>query len=51
VSIQQIKVGDQVGTMWVVSEGLKAGQRVVVEGAQNVRPGMQVSPKPFVEGN
>ena len=48
---QQIKVGDQVGTMWVVSEGLKAGQRVVVEGAQNVRPGMQVSPKPFVEGN
>jgi len=51
VSIQQVKVGDQVGTMWVVSEGLKPGQRVIAEGAQNVRPGMQVSPKPFVEGN
>ncbi len=51
VSIQQVKVGDQVGTMWVVSEGLKAGQRVIAEGAQNVRPGMQVSPRPFVEGN
>ncbi len=51
VSIQQVKVGDQVGTMWVISEGLKPGQRVIAEGAQNVRPGMQVSPKPFVEGN
>jgi RND family efflux transporter MFP subunit len=51
VSIQQVKVGDQIGTMWVVSEGLKPGQRVIAEGAQNVRPGMQVSPKPFVEGN
>jgi RND family efflux transporter MFP subunit len=51
VSIQQVKVGDQVGTMWVVSEGLKPGQRVIAEGVQNVRPGMQVNPKPFVEGN
>jgi RND family efflux transporter MFP subunit len=51
VSIQQVKVGDQVGTMWVVSEGLKPGQRVIAEGAQNVRPGMQVSPRAFVEGN
>jgi RND family efflux transporter MFP subunit len=51
VSIQQVKVGDQVGTMWVVAEGLKPGQRVIAEGAQNVRPGMQVSPKPFVGGN
>jgi RND family efflux transporter MFP subunit len=51
VSIQQVQVGDQVGTMWVVREGLKPGQRVIAEGAQNVRPGMQVSPKPFVEGN
>jgi len=51
VSIQQVKVGDQVGTMWVVSQGLKPGQRVIAEGAQNVRPGTQVSPQPFVEGN
>src|ERR1700733_14923774 len=29
VSIQQVKVGEQVGTMWVISEGLKPGQRVI----------------------
>ena len=46
-----VKVGDQVGTMWVINEGLKPGQRVIAEGAQNLRPGTQVSPKPFVEGN
>jgi RND family efflux transporter MFP subunit len=51
VSIAQVKVADQIGTMWVIGEGLKPGQRVIVEGFQNVRPGMQVSPKPFVEGN
>jgi membrane fusion protein (multidrug efflux system) len=51
MSIQQVKVAEQLGTMWVISEGLKAGQRVIVEGFQNVRPGTQVSPKPFVEGN
>jgi RND family efflux transporter MFP subunit len=51
VSIAQVKVAEQIGTMWVIGEGLKPGQRVIVEGFQNVRPGMQVSPKPFVEGN
>jgi RND family efflux transporter MFP subunit len=51
VSIAQVKVGEQIGTMWVISDGLKPGQRVIAEGVQNVRPGMQVSPKPFVEGN
>jgi len=51
VSIQQVKVGEKSGTMWVISEGLKAGERVIAEGTQKARPGMQVSPKPFVEGN
>jgi membrane fusion protein (multidrug efflux system) len=51
VSIQQVKVGEKSGTMWVISEGLKPGQRVIADGVQNARPGMQVSPKPFVEGN
>jgi RND family efflux transporter MFP subunit len=51
VSIERVKVGEQVGTMWVISEGLKAGQRVIAEGAQNVRRGTKVNPKPFVEGN
>ena len=49
VSIQQVKTGEQIGTQWVITEGLKPGQRVIAEGGQNVRPGMQVNPKPFVE--
>jgi membrane fusion protein (multidrug efflux system) len=40
-------VGDRVGNQWIIAEGLKRGERVVAEGVQKVRPGMQVSPKPF----
>jgi RND family efflux transporter MFP subunit len=49
VSIEQVKVGEQIGTMWVISEGLKPGQRVIAEGMQNARPGMQVTPKAFLD--
>jgi RND family efflux transporter MFP subunit len=51
VGIRTVKVGDRFGSMWIVAEGLKAGDRVVAEGSQKARPGMQVNPKPFVEGN
>jgi RND family efflux transporter MFP subunit len=51
ISIRTVKVGDRVGSMWIVEEGLKAGERVVAEGIEKARPGMQVSPKPFVEGH
>ncbi len=47
VSIRTVKVGDRVGAMWIIDEGLKPGERVVAEGVQKVRPGMQVNPKPF----
>ena len=47
VSIRTVKVGDRVSTEWIIAEGLKPGERVVVEGVQKVRPGMQVNPKPF----
>jgi hypothetical protein len=36
--------------MWIVAEGLRAGERVIAEGAQKAHPGIQVSPKPFLEG-
>jgi RND family efflux transporter MFP subunit len=49
VSIQQVKVGEQIGTMWVISAGLKPGQRVIAEGVQNARPAMQVTPKAFLD--
>jgi membrane fusion protein (multidrug efflux system) len=48
VSIRTVKVGDRVGNRWIIAEGLKPGERVVVEGVLKVRPGMQVNPKPFV---
>ena len=47
VATQQVQIGDRVGTMWVITRGLKPGDRVVVEGQQKLRPGMQVQPKPF----
>jgi RND family efflux transporter MFP subunit len=47
VSIRTVKVGDRVGAKWIIADGLKRGERVVVEGVQKVRPGMQVKPKPF----
>jgi len=47
VNIRSIQVADRVGNQWVVAEGLKPGERVVAEGIQKVRPGMQVQPKPF----
>jgi membrane fusion protein (multidrug efflux system) len=53
-----IKVGDRVGKNWIISEGLKPGDRVVVEGIQKVqsmagqspelaKTGVPVSPKPY----
>jgi membrane fusion protein (multidrug efflux system) len=47
VSIRTVQMGDRIGSRWVVTEGLKQGETVVAEGAQKVRQGMQVSPKPF----
>ncbi len=47
VSIRTVQAGDRVGNQWVIAEGLKQGERVVAEGVQKVRPGMQVTPKPF----
>jgi len=48
VAIRPVKVGDRIGTMWIIQEGLKPGERVVAEGQQALRPGMTVQPKPFV---
>jgi RND family efflux transporter MFP subunit len=47
VSIKTVTVGDRVGSEWVISDGLKPGDKVIAEGIQKVRPGAQVNPKPF----
>jgi len=51
VGIRTVKLGDRIGTMWIVVEGLNVGERVVAEGVEKARSGAQVSPKPFLEGN
>jgi membrane fusion protein (multidrug efflux system) len=47
VQIRPVKVGEQVGTEWIIEQGLKPGERVVAEGVQKVRGGMTVNPKPL----
>src|SRR5262249_7747285 len=46
VTVRSVKVGERVGTMWVIKTGLKPGEHVVVEGQQSLKTGMLVSPKP-----
>jgi membrane fusion protein (multidrug efflux system) len=45
--LQTVKVGDQVGSKWIIAEGLHSGDQVVVEGTQQAKEGTLVNPKPF----
>ena len=47
VSIRTVTVGDRAGSDWVISDGLKPGEKVIAEGIQKARPGALVNPKPF----
>ena len=49
VSIRPVMTGETIGQQWVIKGDLKAGDRVVTEGVQKVRDGMQVNPLPLVE--
>jgi membrane fusion protein (multidrug efflux system) len=45
VTIRPVKMGERLGSLWVVDEGLRPGERVIVEGLQKVRTGSTVNPK------
>ena len=45
-SIRPVKAGEKVGTMWVIDDGLKLDDQVVVEGIANIKDGTPVAPKP-----
>jgi RND family efflux transporter MFP subunit len=45
VSIRPVKMGERIGAMWEVTEGLKPGDKVVVQGGQKVREGAPVTVK------
>jgi membrane fusion protein (multidrug efflux system) len=47
IEIRPVKVGERVGTQWIIETGLKPGDRVVAEGTQKVRTGVIVTPKPL----
>jgi len=44
-SIRPVKMGERLGPMWEVLEGLKPGDKVIVQGIQKVRPGSSVTGK------
>ena len=47
VEARVVKLGQAVGNKWIVADGLKAGENVIVEGLQKIGPGMVVKPVPF----
>ncbi len=47
--LRTVKVGPTVGTLWVITSGLKPGERVVAVGADKVKEGGQVRATPYKE--
>jgi len=47
VDIRPVKVAERVDNLWVIDEGLKPGERVIAEGVQKIKQGMEVNPKPY----
>ena len=43
ISFRNVKVGERQDSLWVIDEGLKPGERVVVEGLQRVQDGIKVA--------
>ncbi len=45
--LRTVKVGQRIGSRWIILDGLKPDENVVVEGLQKIREGAVVQPKPF----
>jgi membrane fusion protein (multidrug efflux system) len=46
-SIRPVKTGERVGQMWVITDGIQAGEQVIAEGMQKAKEGEPVRPKQF----
>lgn len=46
-SIRPVKTGERFGQMWVITDGLRAGEQVIAEGMQKAKEGGSVQPKQF----
>jgi len=49
VQLRTVQVGPRVGTLWVITSGLKPGERVVAVGAEKAKEGELVNPTPYKE--
>lgn len=49
VQLRTVQVGPTVGTLWVITSGLKPGERVAVVGGDKVKDGQAVNPTPYKE--
>jgi membrane fusion protein (multidrug efflux system) len=50
VELRTVKTAEQIGTMWIVEQGVSAGEKVIVSDLVRVRPGMTVHPAPASDG-
>ncbi len=46
VDLRRVQVGERVGSLWIIGQGLKPGERVIVEGMDRVKAGQKVKPTP-----
>ena len=51
VTMRAVQTAERVDTMWVITSGVMAGDRVVAEGAQKVKDGSTVTPTPFTSAS
>jgi len=47
IDLKQVQVGNQIGSNWIITSGLKAGEKIVVEGMEKVKQGEKVIIKPW----
>jgi membrane fusion protein (multidrug efflux system) len=47
ITIRTVQTGERVDSMWVITSGLSAGDRVVAEGVQKVKDGSTITPEAF----
>jgi membrane fusion protein (multidrug efflux system) len=50
VTFKNVKVGQKVDSLWVITDGVSPGDKVVVEGLQRIKDGATVTPKPAPAG-
>lgn len=49
IDIRSVKPAERIDSLWVIDEGLKPGDKVVMEGFQKVKQGMIVTPQPYIQ--